>query len=134
MEPPTIPERFILTNKFDPIISLIKNEIIATIQSDLKTNIIDLNYDLLLTDFWAAIYEKSDKTLIHNHFPSDFAAVLYLEAGPDSAPIVFENSLLVKPEKNLLIFFPGSLNHHVPENFEKRVILAMNFIICPGNL
>jgi len=124
----------LLTNKFDNLIHLIKQEMFLTIKSDLNIDIYDLRLDLVLTDFWAAIYDRDDKTLIHNHIPADFAAVIYLEAGPNCAPIVFENSIAVKPENGLLIFFPGWVNHHVPENFDKRTILAMNFIISPGKL
>jgi hypothetical protein len=50
----------------------------------------------------------------------------------DSAPIIFNESLVVNPASGTVIFFPGSLPHHVPETKGKRVIVAINYIKIPS--
>jgi hypothetical protein len=59
-------------------------------------------------------------------------AVVYLEANENCAPIVFANSIMVKPVPGTLVIFPGILEHHVPENFDKRVIVAINYQKFPS--
>lgn len=92
----------------------------------LNTNLERLNWGLQVTDCWGAVYEEADHTIAHSHFPSDFSGVVYLEADEDCAPIIFSNRLLVRPQPNMLIMFPGLLVHSVPENHGKRMIVAMN--------
>ena len=48
-----------------------------------------LGLDLLVTDCWGAIYEQADYTAPHNHWPADLSCVVYLEAEPGCAPLVF---------------------------------------------
>ena len=75
---------------------------------------------------WGAIYESSDHTISHSHFPADLSSVLYLEAEKNCAPIVFDNHLQVNPVPGALIIFPSILFHHVPHTEGKRTIVAMN--------
>ena len=89
---------------------------------------------LFRSDCWGVIYENSDHTIPHTHFPSDFAAVAYLEANENCAPIIFENQIQVQPVPGSLVIFPGIMNHHVPENSDKRVIVAMNLQKFPSFL
>lgn len=92
----------------------------------MNTDMSKLNFALRVTDCWGVIYEKSDTTTLHNHFPADFSAVVYLEAGENCAPIIFSESIVVKPKPKTIIIFPGILQHRVPENEDNRVIVAMN--------
>ena len=85
-----------------------------------------LNMQLVVTDCWGIIYEKSSHTLIHNHFPVEFASSIYLEADPDSAPISFAGKLNIKPKPGMLVMFPGILNHEVAATEGRRVVVAMN--------
>ena len=94
----------------------------------LSANLEALNMDLVVTDCWGVIYEgnNTDYTQRHNHFPSDFSCVLYLDADEDSAPIIFAGRLHIKPKPGLFVLFPGILIHEVPATSGKRVVLAMN--------
>jgi hypothetical protein len=90
------------------------------------TELTQLNVDLVVTDCWGAVYETADSTSRHNHFPADFAAVVYLEADEGCAPIVFAGETRVQPRPGMLLLFPGILDHEVPENDGRRVMVAMN--------
>lgn len=85
-----------------------------------------LNVELVVTDCWAAIYESGNSTLRHNHFPAEFAAVAYLEADEDCAPIVFAGSTPIQPRQGMVIIFPGILDHEVPATQGRRTVVAMN--------
>jgi hypothetical protein len=120
-----------LNPNFQPLIQVVSEKIKSTVKHYLGVSLDDLAYDLRVADCWGAIYEKSDHTIPHTHYPSDFSAVVYLEMQEQSAPIVFENSLLVSPSSGSLVFFPGSLSHHVPATDGKRVIVGINYIKIP---
>jgi hypothetical protein len=90
-----------------------------------------INIDLIVADCWCSVYEQSDQTIPHNHFPSDFSAVVYLDVEAQCAPIVFANSIVVQPINHSLVLFPGLLEHHVPPTNGKRVIVAMNIFKLP---
>jgi hypothetical protein len=97
-----------------------------------NTDIEALNLDFMIADCWGVIYESADKTIAHTHFPSDFAAVMYLEADENCAPIVFERQLVVQPKPKTLVMFPGHVLHEVPENHGHRVVVAMNLNKIPS--
>ena len=96
------------------------------------TDLEALNQDFMIADCWGVIYEQSDKTIAHSHYPSDFAAVMYLEADDNCAPIIFDQKLVVQPRPKTLVMFPGYLLHEVPENHGHRVIVAMNLNKIPS--
>jgi hypothetical protein len=96
------------------------------VSKTLSANLASLNMDLIVTDCWGAVYERSNHTQKHNHFPSDLSCVIYLEASSDSAPIVFGGKLHIKPYPNLMVMFPGILVHEVPPTDGRRVMVAMN--------
>lgn len=85
-----------------------------------------LNFELMVSDCWGAIYEATDLTKRHNHFPAEFAAAVYLEAEEGCAPIVFAGHTPVQPRPGMLLLFPGILDHEVPATAGKRVVVAMN--------
>lgn len=116
----------LLNPKFSPLtdsVVTIANEVSRT---HLSANLSALNLDLVVTDCWGVIYDKSSYTQKHNHFPADFSCVIYLEAHENSAPIIFADKLHVKPKPNMLVLFPGILIHEVPETDGRRVVIAMN--------
>lgn len=82
--------------------------------------------EMLISECWGIIYEKSSYTKPHNHFPSDFACAIYLEAHEDSAPIIFSGKYPVQPKPNMLVMFPGILTHEVPATEGRRVVVVMN--------
>lgn len=92
------------------------------IGSDLSS----LNLELVVTDCWAAVYQSTDSTSRHNHFPAEFAAVAYLEAEDGCAPIIFAGTTAVQPRPGMVIIFPGILDHEVPATNARRTVVAMN--------
>lgn len=50
----------------------------------------------------------------------------YLEAEEKCAPLVFSGGFSVQPKPEMLIMFPGILDHEVPSNMGRRVVVAMN--------
>ena len=121
----------LLTTKLEPLIKLVAEKIKNSSIIFLNTDLTALNYELIVADCWCAVYEATNHTIPHSHFPSDFSAVIYLEMEADSAPIIFNESLVVNPASGTVIFFPGSLPHHVPATKGKRVIVAINYIKIP---
>ncbi len=120
-----------LTPKFTPMVGIVTEIAKEVSRSSLKADLEQLNFDLVVTDCWGVIYEGADHTMLHTHFPADFSAVIYLEAGDDCAPIVFGNGIAVKPQAGLLVIFPGIMPHAVPQNYDRRVVLAMNLNKLP---
>ena len=122
----------LLTEKLGPLIGLVAEKIKKASIDFLNTDLTALNYELIVDDCWCAVYEATNHTIPHSHFPSDFSAVIYLEMGEESAPIIFNESLVINPASGTVIFFPGSLPHHVPATKGKRVIVAINYIKIPS--
>jgi hypothetical protein len=85
-----------------------------------------LNLEMVVTDCWGVLYEQADLARRHNHFPADFAAVAYLEADADCAPIIFAGKHTLQPRPGTLVVFPGILDHEVPATPGRRVVVAMN--------
>jgi hypothetical protein len=86
----------------------------------------DLNLDMVVTDCWGVLYDRADHAKPHNHFPSDFGAVVYLEADEGCAPIIFAGRHVHQPKPETLVIFPGILDHEVPATPGRRVVVAMN--------
>jgi len=114
------------SDKFAPLCNSVT--VIANYAAErfMSANLKQLNLDLVVTDCWGAIYEKSDYTERHNHFPADMSCSIYIEADENAAPIIFSNDLKVHPKPNMLVLFPGILDHEVPATEGRRVIVAMN--------
>ena len=45
----------------------------------------------------------------------------------ESSPIIFGENDEVYPKKDMMLIFPGWLNHRVPPTKGKRTVVAMNF-------
>lgn len=112
--------------KFGPLCEVVVNIARYASKEYLLSDFESLNLDYYVKDCWAMVYEESDHTLRHNHFPADISAVIYLEAAPGCAPIVFDSKIAIQPTNNLLVLFPGVLNHEVPATPGRRVVIAMN--------
>lgn len=84
------------------------------------------NLEYKIFNCWGAIYEGGDYTKKHSHFPSTFAAVVYIDIYKNSSPIIFEDQLTVVPASGSLIVFPAILQHEVPKTNSRRVVIAMN--------
>lgn len=121
-----------LTDKFQPLAAEAIRAAKQVAKEFLFTDLEGLNLDLFVADCWGAIYEEADHTIAHNHFPSDFSVVVYLEAEPGCAPIVFDGQISVQPVPGVMLLFPGLLNHSVPQNTGRRVMVAMNLYKIPA--
>lgn len=75
---------------------------------------------------WGMIYENGDHAVKHSHFPSTFAAVVYIDIDDEGSPIVFEDELTIEPRAGSLIIFPALLHHYVPPTKSRRIVIAMN--------
>jgi len=101
---------------------------------DYITSLYDLNIkqDVLyspIQQIWGAVYRKGDYTIEHNHSPFHISFVYYVEAGEDSAPLIFRSiDAIVKPKDGMLVLFPSWLKHEVPEHTSvtDRVVIAGN--------
>ena len=107
--------------KFKPIIDVVLN-----FCKFVSKEYFSCEVDFICFNFWAMMYEKGDHTVRHSHFPSDFAAVYYVDVEPGCAPIVFENEIEVQPETGMLVVFPAWLHHEVPKTDARRIAVSMN--------
>ena len=95
----------------------------------------DTEYNVI--NLWAMMYEDSEWTKRHSHFPSDFAAVYYVDVEPGSAPVIFESvvndgvnnnnqPLILQPQNGMLAIWPAILHHEVPPTKGRRMCISMN--------
>jgi len=99
------------------------------------------NLDYWVSNCWAMMYEDTEWTKRHSHFPSDFSCCYYVDVEPGSAPIVFEDGLfeyqgvdlnktveplIIQPQNGMLAIWPGILHHEVPPTKGKRMCISMN--------
>lgn len=118
--------------KFGPVCDIVLQVARTASRSFLIANFDSLNVDYFVKDCWGMIYEEADYTLKHNHYPSDLSCALYLEADENCAPIIFDGGLQVQPQNDLLVLFPGILNHEVPKTPGRRVVVSMNIFKTLG--
>ena len=78
------------------------------------------------------MYEKSDHAVPHNHFPTEYVAIYYVDVETGCSPIVFQYGLKVIPENGMLLVFPGRLRHQVPPTDKKRMLISWN-LVTPGD-
>ena len=90
-----------------------------------------MQFELFVAQCWGIIYEDSDYTKPHTHFPAEFACAIYLEADEGCAPIVFSSSVAVQPKAGSMVLFPGIMKHEVPPNKGRRVVISMNLMKRP---
>jgi hypothetical protein len=114
------------TNDFDTLILSIKNKL-KLIEADLNH---DFNIDFFLLDSWVAIYNKTDYSNMHHHYPARWAAIYYAKAEEDCSPIVF-TGIEIKPKTSMLLLFPGRTRHMVRKSSSnrERIIFSANFDI-----
>ena len=119
--------------KFQPLIDITLNalEFITTGYFECK----DIEYYVL--NLWAMMYEDTEWTKRHSHFPSDFAACYYVDVEPGCAPVIFENvvkdtvnddnkPLIIQPQNGMLAIWPAILHHAVPPTKGRRMCVSMN--------
>lgn len=107
--------------KFQPLI-----DIVLSFCKEISKTYFNTELEFKIFNCWGMLYEKGDYAVKHSHYPSTFAAVIYLEVDENSAPIIFENDLTVIPSSGSMIVFPAILHHEVPKSESKRMVIAMN--------
>ena len=87
-------------------------------------------FTIKCSEIWGVVYDKGNQIIGHNHLPSLYNFVYYVNAPKGSSPIRFTTSgYESKAETGKLIIFNSSLYHCVPPNKCKgRIILTGNFI------
>lgn len=111
----------LVNQKFQPLIDLV-----LSFCEEISKTYYKCELKFKCYNCWGMLYEKDDYTIPHNHFPSTFAAVVYIDIEEESSPIVVEDVLNIVPTKGSLIVFPAILEHEVPKTQGKRMVVAMN--------
>lgn len=87
------------------------------------------DWQAIVTSCWGAIYEPGDFARPHDHWPSTWSFVYYLEVGESPSPLVFTNAQrAIAPKENMLCLFPGWVMHEVPtqQGASRRIMVAGN--------
>ena len=90
-----------------------------------------------VVNMWAMMYEDTEWTKKHSHFPSDFACCYYVDVEEGCAPVIFEGvqkdgvhdnnqPLTLQPQNGMLAIWPGILHHEVPPTKGRRMCISMN--------
>ena len=97
----------------------------------------DRNMKYHILNMWAMMYEDTEWTKRHSHFPSDFAVCYYVDVEPGCAPIIFESvlkdgihdnnqPLTIQPQNGMLVIWAAILHHEVPPTKGRRMCISMN--------
>ena len=95
----------------------------------------DIEYNVI--NMWAMMYEDTEWTKRHSHFPSDFAVAYYVDVEPGCSPVIFESvlkdgvhdnnqPLTLQPQNGMLAIWPAILHHEVPPTKGRRMCISMN--------
>lgn len=110
--------------------------------------------DYRVNDIWINVYKKNHFQEYHNHCPSDFSAIHFVQFDEEHAGPIFKdpnealstyNSYMrfknsieyqVPVEEGDIIFFPSFLEHKVPKNKtdSKRITISFNLNMGPKNV
>ncbi len=93
--------------------------------------------DYHVLNMWAMMYEDTEWTKRHSHFPSDLAVAYYVDVEPGCAPVIFESvqkdglhdnnqPLTLQPQNGMLAIWPAMLHHEVPPTKGRRMCISMN--------
>ena len=110
-----------LTRCFDEI-----NQCIVSVCDVILNKFNDTKDKLILHDMWVNIYEKGDRTVLHDHSPTDYSCCYYADIEENSSPIKFPPKLEIFPKNDMLVIFPGHLKHEVLPTNGRRILIAMN--------
>ena len=86
--------------------------------------------DLKCVELWGVLYNEGDYITHHNHIPSLYSFVYFVNTPKGSSPLVFETSgRKIEPEAGKIVIFESRLVHKVPPNkCNGRVTISGNFI------
>ena len=85
---------------------------------------------LKCSELWGVLYKEGDYITEHQHSPSLFSFVYYVNAPKGSSPLVFVTSRRkIKAEAGKVVIFESRLIHKVPPNkCKNRCVISGNFI------
>ena len=95
----------------------------------------DIEYNV--KNMWVMMYEDTEWTKRHSHYPSDFAMCYYVDVEDGCAPLIFESvvkdgihddnkPLTLQPQNGMLAIWPAILHHEVPPTKGRRMCISMN--------
>ena len=89
-------------------------DIMITMSKIIAKQKYEVDYIPVINNLWGMKYIDEDYTVTHNHWPSIFSCVYYIDP-PKNAPGLFfpEFDTERKPEHGLLVMFPGWVKHGV---------------------
>ena len=107
---------------------------VTTILCDKYAWIRKRNYIVDFPNTWFVNYDKGEYTINHDHVPSTWSWVYFVNTPKGSSPLIFTSSgKKVKAEAGKLVLFPGSVYHYVPPNKCKdRIALSANVHLLPS--
>ena len=87
------------------------------------------------SECWSILYDNGDYVESHNHEPSMYSFVYFVNTPENSSPLIFDTSgFKVQPEEGKMVIFDSKLNHHVPINYcAGRSIVSGNFCNATGS-
>tara|TARA_B100000131_G_scaffold258378_1_gene253641 strand:- start:37 stop:561 length:525 start_codon:yes stop_codon:yes gene_type:complete len=116
------------TNVFDPLI-----DVTLHMCYDISIGFFNCHIKkegrFVVDSLWLAMYEKNDHTIIHHHFPFQFAACYYVDVNDDSSPITFgvnNDTVSIQPETGMLLIWNGIIPHMVAPTEKERTCICMN--------
>ena len=119
--------------KFQPIVDRVLDACKFISEGYYECDHIEYN----VVNLWAMMYEDTEWTKRHSHFPSDYAVAYYVDVEPGSAPVIFESvqkdgvhdnnqPLTLQPQNGMLAIWPAILHHEVPPTKGRRMCISMN--------
>jgi hypothetical protein len=115
-----------INNKFMPLCQIVEQITMQLSFLNYGTNMKGERVSFNVIHCWYARYEPNDFTVKHKHYPSDWSAVIYTNVDDTASAIIFNDTYKIQPKKNMLLIFPGYLNHEVPPTEGIRDVIAFN--------
>ena len=79
-------------------------------------------------NLWGMIYKKGDYAMVHDHWPSLWSGVYYIEVPDNSGDLFFPQlKQAMAPKKNQMIVFEGKTRHGVRESLSDKERIAVSF-------
>ena len=96
---------------------------------NLIPNCMTTPFEVGITNMWGILYKKNDYIKVHNHWPSIWSGVFYLDIPKDYAGTLFFPELEhnIEPLTGQLVIFSGSTKHGVETIKSNGERLAVSF-------
>ena len=119
--------------KFNPLVQRVLNACEFLSTGYFQTQKLEFE----VTNLWAMMYEDTEWTKRHSHYPSHFACCYYVDVEPGCAPLLFEvpqydgvndkcETFTLQPQNGMLAIWPAILHHEVPPTKGKRMCISLN--------